>query len=276
MQKETWRYYNHAMIPATSPHEKVDEKVLRDKSFWKKHRKALFARYTTNFDCNEKTSWWYVIKDTSFDISMLKSKRRYEINKGNKNFNVIKINASEHIKELYEVTVQAYQSWPERYRPSVTYEEFQKSICKWQEKIVYGAYHKEKNCLCGYAMLTHYEDYIDFNILRVIPEYEKYAINAAIVYKIVMDNNEFINNGGYICDGSRSISHETMFQDYLEKYFEFRKAYCYLNIVYNPIVGFGVKVIYPIRGLLKYFDGISIIHKVNSVLKMEEIRYKKM
>lgn len=116
-----------------------------------------------------------------------------------------------------------------------------------------------------------YEDYIDFNILRVRPAYEKYAINAAIIYQIVIDNNEFMEKGGYICDGSRSIRHETAFQNYLEKYFGFRKAYCRLNIKYKPIIGVIIKVIYPVRKVLDKLDNIGIVHSINALLKMEEV-----
>lgn len=32
---EGWRYYNHAMIPITAPHEKVNMKPVLDGSIWK-------------------------------------------------------------------------------------------------------------------------------------------------------------------------------------------------------------------------------------------------
>ena len=271
MQRKTWKYYNHAMIPTTPPHMRADEEVLNDKSFWKKYKKVLFVRWTTDFDCKEKTNWWYVIKDSAFDISSIKSKRRYEINKGIRYFDVVKVNPKDFKRELYEITCEAYQSWSERDRPKISYEEYIKSINDWDDKIVYGAFHKEEKKICGYALLTMEKEYLDFNVLRVIPAYEKCAINAAIVNKIVLDNNDFMTNGGYICDGSRSINHETAFQEYLEKYFGFRKAYCRLHIEYNPMIKWFVKMVYPIRGLLKRMDDISVVHKINSVLKMEEI-----
>ena len=42
-----------------------------------------------------------------------------------------------------------------------------------------------------------------------------------------------IGKNFYICDGERNILHETSFQNYLEKYFGFRKAYCKLNLKYR-------------------------------------------
>ena len=78
-------------------------------------------------------------------------------------------------------------------------------------------------------------------------------------------------NGTIICDGARSINHETHFQDYLEKYFDFRKAYCKLHIEYNPKIKWSIPLLYSMRKMLLKFDGIGFVHQINAVLKMEEI-----
>ena len=52
------------------------------------------------------------------------------------------------------------------------------------------------------------------------------------------------------CDGARSFRHQTIFQDYLEKYFGFRKAYCRLHIKYKWYINIAVKLLYPLHGLL--------------------------
>ena len=83
--------------------------------------------------------------------------------------------------------------------------------------------------------------------------------------------DSFLKNGGYICDGARSINHETAFQEYLEKYFGFRKAYCKLHIAYNPKLKWVIRLLYPIRKLLMKFDEIGKAHQLNAVLRMEEI-----
>lgn len=80
-----------------------------------------------------------------------------------------------------------------------------------------------------------------------------------------------LSEGKYICDGARSINHDTQFQNYLEKYFLFRKAYCRLNIAYKPKIGGIVKFLYYFRKPLKAFDSVGIIHPINAILKMEEI-----
>ena len=267
----SWKCYNRALVSNCAPHELPNLEALKQKRVWSEKGKPLLARWIDNFDCGYETNWWYVIKDTPFDISALKAKRRYEINKGLKNFDVKRILASDYCEDIYNIRVKAFSAYPEKYRPTVDKNELIASLSDCSKNIVYGAFSKENGELCGYAYLTKQGKCLDYNVHKTNPEYEHLAINAAIVYGILEDNVEHLSNGGYICDGSRSISHETAFQDYLEKYFEFRKAYCHLHVKYKPGVNFIVKLLYPFRRILKKFDNMSKIHKINAVLLMENI-----
>lgn len=270
MSVNGWRYYNHAAIPSIPPHDKPDISVIEDGSIWKMEESPLLARWSTRFDCGYETNWWYVIKDTPFDICALKSKRRYVINKGKKCFDVCKIDAKEYKEALYAITIEAYKSYPKKYRPNVKHDDFISSIGNGNKDIIYGAFYRETKKLCGYALLKDEGSYMDLSVVKTIPEYERFQINAAIVCKILEDYQDFLS-GGYICDGSRNISHETSYQDYLEKYFGFRKAYCELHIVYNPKVKWLINLVYPFRKILFKIDKIRIVHQVNSILKMEEL-----
>lgn len=232
---------------------------------------TLLARWASDWDCDSETEWWYVIKDTPFDITALKSKRRYEINKGNKYFDVREINAGDYAEDLYQISKAAYSTYPASYRPDINHDSFIEYISKCEDYKQYGAFSIEDGSLCGYARLERNGNYIDFAVLKAYPDKEKLAINAAIVYKILIDHEEFIKTGGYICDGSRSIQHETAFQDYLEKYFQFRKAYCRLNIVYRPGFKWIILILFPLRGLIKRLGNISSMRKIYALLSMEEL-----
>lgn len=212
-----------------------------------------------------------MIKDTPFDINALKAKRRYEINKGNKNFCVEEMNPSEWVENIYDVAVAAYSTYPESYRPNVSHDLFVSDVKKWDFYKVYGAYSVEDKSLCGYACLRKTGSYIDFCVMKADPKKERLGVNAAIVYKILKDHDEFLMSGGYICDGARSVNHETAFQEYLEKYYCFRKAFCKLHITYNPKLKLAIKILYPFRKILFVGDKIGLIHQINSVLRMEEI-----
>ena len=231
--------------------------------------------WTTEFDCDHKTNWWYVIKDTPFDINSLKAKRRYEINKGSKNFAVKEIEPAKWCDQIFAVATAAYATYPEAYRPDISHDVFISKVEKWNFYKVYGAFSVSDGAFCGYACLIRNGMCIDFCMLKAIPSYEHLGLNAAIVNQILVDHEDFLNNGGYICDGARSIQHETAFQNYLEKYFEFRKAYCELHILYKPIIGFALKTIYPFRKLLYKINGWNIISKINALLQMEEINRMK-
>lgn len=270
-----WKYYNHAVIPACAPHEIPDLDVVNNNEVFRSNafeRKVFLARWSTEWDTCNKTEWWYLIKDTPFDISKLKSKRRYEINKGMKNFDVKIINSKTFCDEVYRVTVEAYKGWPEKYRPTVNKNDINKLIEFWKVSTVFGGFEKASGKLMAYAVLTEYENYIEFSILRAVPEAEKLGINAAMVAGILNNYSEKLNKGIYINDGARAIMHETAFQDYLEKYFGFRKAYCKLNIAYRGIVGIIVKCLYPFRNMISSKSSIGT--KIKAVLKMEEIRRK--
>lgn len=273
MSDDGWKLYLHAAVPDVPPHMEVNLGPIKDGSIWRRWGgDPLLVRWSTNWDCGYETKWWYIIKDDPFDIASLKSKRRYEINKGIRNFEVKEIDAGEHAEELYQITQAAYATYPVSYRPVIHRNDFMESVNSWRFYKVYGAFLKENDKLGGYACLLRNGEYIDFVTLKTIPERERLGVNAAIIYKILKDHEEFLKKGGYICDGSRSVQHETAFQDYLEKYFGFRKAYCKLNIEYRSVLRFFISVFYPMRGILKKLNKVTGIRKMNVLFKMEEIR----
>lgn len=270
MKIDGWKYYNHAAVPASPPHEQINKDPLENGLIWRLDGTPLLARWQSEWDCGHKTEWWYEIKDTPFDITTLKSKRRYEIKKGQKNFRVCLIDTKDCIDELFDVTVAAYSGWPEKYRPAITKEQFSRQVNQWTKDSVFAGYDISTGQMAGYAHLTDYGSHVDFSVLRTKPEAEHLAINAAIIAGILEHYKYRFNGMFYINDGSRAIRHETAFQDYLEKYFNFRKAYCRLNIKYRFGVGLIVKCIYPFRKYIK--DTTSIGSNLFGILRMEEIK----
>lgn len=269
MSLKDWKYYNHAAISSLEPHEVPDLSCVKDKSIWKVGGGTpLLARWTTDYDCGYETGWWYLIKDTPFETDSLKAKRRYEINKGKKNFLVKRINPSDYIEELYQVLICAYSSWPEKYRPNVQRRDFEKELVSWQEHLVYAGFDRNTNEMCGFAYLNQCPKHLAFSVLRVKPEMERDGINAAMVAGILEDNNNKIGKDFYICDGERSIRHETYFQDYLIKYFGFRKAYCKLHVIYRFPLNIAIAALFPLRHKIKNEGRAGSI--LSALLRMEE------
>ena len=137
-----WRYYEKALLPNIAPHLDVDITDIQSGAIWKSHegRRALLVRWTSEFDSVNQTEWWYCIKDTPFDINLLKSKRRYEINKGKRNFHVKIIDPVAYIDEIVQIQQNAWEEYPKYYRPIFNEAETRQSIRKWDDSIVFGAF----------------------------------------------------------------------------------------------------------------------------------------
>jgi len=269
-----WYLYQHAALPSTPPHEKVNILPIENGSIWKCFgwREPLLVRWTSDWDSKIETNWWYVIKDTPFELSLLKSKRRYEIKKGIKNFIVKQIDPQMHSEDIFRIAKKAFETYPISYRPEIEHDKFINSISKWKYDKVYGAFSVDDSLMYGYACLTYRGRCCDFQVLKTDPQKEKFGLNASLVYSLLTDHEQFIKNGGYICDGARNIVHETSFQDYLEKYFLFRKAYCKLNILYRTHIRFAIAFLYPFRTFISNFSSVTLMKKISAVLLMEEIR----
>ena len=256
---DNWKYYNHAVISALSPSEVPDLSPIMGGAIWNKpyDRSIMLARWTDCFDCNEETEWWYCIKDDVFDIGTLNAKKRYEINKGKKNFDIGIIDPMGRIDDLWNIQQKSFMAYPAKYRPKNTKEEFVNDILSWKDDIVFVAYLRETREICAYAMLTEHERWISFPVLKAKPEYEKLGVNAAVV--------------AGICDGERNILHETAFQSYLERYFGFRKAYCRLHIAYRPYVGHIIRLSRKIPKLVQSMSFVSGFSKLSAILRMDAI-----
>ena len=85
--KTKWRVYNRSIIPLAPPHIKVQESPLEIQKIVQKSN-VLFARWISNFDCNEQLNFWYVINDIAMDMSDYSRNTRNQIRKGLRNFEI--------------------------------------------------------------------------------------------------------------------------------------------------------------------------------------------
>lgn len=268
---ENWLVYNHAVIPTTMPDQLPDLRPIEDGSIWRiPEEKVFLARWTTDFDCAKVTNWWYEIKDVPFDIMELNSKHRNVVKKGLKNFTVRRIDPSEYAVEMFEVAELAFSVYPAKYRPVLNRDVYIADVRGWKDR-VYGAFSIETGELSGYSVVHENGRFLEQRIVKTKPQWEKQGVNAALVNGALTDCADRLADGGIYYIGERTIQHETNYPEYLERYFGFRKAYCRLHIRYNPKIEAAVRLLYPMRGLLRKLDGIGVIHKINGVLKMEEI-----
>lgn len=270
-----WKVYQHALVPSCFPHENEEflEGVAEIRNNLKLN-KCYFARYVTSFDCNEFTEWYFIVKDTPLDISLLKANRRAIITKGLRHFSVKIIDPFEYRSQLYCVLQESLEVYPAKYRVFISDEQFNQRLEDWKIRKLdcFGAFDKETGELGGYALAYEKKSYAEYLVVKTIPRFQKKQINAALAYHVC---NKYLNEDKVkiLYAGERNIRHETNYQEYLLKNFGFRLAYCKLNIVYRPWVGICVKVLFPLRKMVKKISSFSpLFYNISCVLRQEEIR----
>lgn len=226
------------------------------------------ARWTSDFDCERETGWWYEILDQPFDMASLKSKRRYVVRKGISNFDVRVVDPRDYSGEIANVALAAVATY--ECAANVT------DVDTWKRKAedwtgtVFGAFPKCGGPMAAWALVNDHGSYADFTSMKADPAQERLEVNAALVKGVVDHYAERLESDFYICDGERSVLHQTAFQNYLEKYFEFRKAYCTLNLRFRFPVSVIVACLRPFRKFIKR-EGSALQRQVWGVLLMDAI-----
>lgn len=270
----SWRLYDHYLKNSYPPYAQIDidknELVKEIKS-----KRALFARWTSDFDCGNETEWWYCLRDKPIDLSEFKSKVRNEINRGlsTTDYSLLKKeDLNVYAPQMFEVFTACIAEYPPKYRPTRTYKAFRRKVAA-----VAGGGHywlckdRETGVLCGYAECLFIGDAVNMTVVKVHPKFLKNRVNAGLAYTLC---HYYLNEQGkrFLYDGQRNIRHETNYQSFLCKQLGFRYAYCRLNVVYHPIMGFAVKFLYPFRKIIKKISNSNaFLYNLYIVLKQEEI-----
>jgi len=275
MDIKGWRYYNHAAIPTTAPHEAPDITPVNNGDIWKIEGKTpLLARWTTDFDCGHETNWWYVIREAPYSTEDVSSKERKSIRQAEKKCYVQKVSLKDHIQQLYNCYYAAFQNYENTGKYS-THEQFEAwCVAENDTYDCWAGYDVESDRMIGYMTVLDQDNYAEIVTAKFMPEFLNRQVSDALYHNVL---DFYLNKckKEYVCSGARSISHTTNTQQYKIRRFGYKKAYCNLHIVYNPKINMVIKILYPFRKLLCAFDKSSFIHKLNAVLQMEEIHRAK-
>ncbi len=265
------------VVPYGDPKNIIAVDKTLEKSLFGKYPKALLIRYTSDFDKYDESQWYYCIKDDAYSFETLKSKRKNVIRKALNNFDVLYVNPAEHVEEMQEIINDANKG----YQYQIAFQEYDvvknkcKALSSRPETKILGAFSKENGAMVGYLWIDFRGKCISMVEQHCIRAYEKKECNAALVNKLCeIFNSEYLECGYYICDGEKNILHETNFQQYLAKYFGFRKAYCRLNVVYRMPVNLGIKILYPLWKGLKLGEVKSqnrLVNSFNAIMQTEQI-----
>ena len=221
---------------------------------------GYFIRNSFDWDCQNETQFWYVIKDTFGGIEELPSKVRNQVRKSLRCYEVRMVSSDEMAHDGFELFNLSRKRFGDD-SLLVTREQWDKR-CYGAGQDLWLAYDRETGKAQALAFNRRYEDYCSYVTMGVNPDapgstYPMYGL----VYRM---NEYYLQEQGlkYVLDGARSVTEHSNIQPFLEEKFRFRKAYCHIRLFYKPLIGCAVNMLFPMRRWIKH-------PKIQAVLRQE-------
>lgn len=108
----SWLYSSLHGIPNKGSPQKPDGKFITSGSAWNNYPQAVCATRAADFDKSGSGAYFSVVKDSLFDSSKLKAKRRYEITKNCRCYDVSEVfHLTGILDELYRVYEESLTSY---------------------------------------------------------------------------------------------------------------------------------------------------------------------
>ncbi|MDA8085794.1 MAG: hypothetical protein M0Z75_03755 [Nitrospiraceae bacterium] len=259
-----WTLYHGALVPA-SPFPEYPEVDSGQADSLLKASGAWLIRYSTA-PCDYETSWWYVVC-SNHDPTDIRAKTRSEIKRGRRECIVHEVDPG----WLADNGYPCYCAAVARYRDLKPVAEgvFKKIILNTRDgPFCYWTVFHEGH-LAGYCQCIIEGMHVSTNVAKYDPLYLRHRSAYALIDTLIQ--TYVVGKGMTLCNGNRSIAHNTNYQDFLIK-LGFRKQFCRLNVVYNPLLKLAVDALYPIRSMLAGLPGLRIINRARALLFQEEIR----
>lgn len=228
---------------------------------------GYLLRNIYDWDCQQKTSFWFIIKDTYGGLEELSSKVRNQVRRSLKTYDIKMVDLNHFLQVAYPIYLSAMNG----YRVSgkvIDEQSFNRNI---QTKIAGGnidlwcVFEKDNQKAVAFSINTRYNDYCAYNTMKADPYYLKNSTYP--YYGLLYEMNRFYLEElklKYVSDGARSITEHSNIQPFLEEKFNFRKAYCHIQIEYKWWLKIVVFILYPFR---KWIPLINI----KALLNMEAI-----
>lgn len=216
-----------------------------------------------DFDCKEETSAWFVIKDSFGGMEEFSSNMRRKVRKSQSLFDVKRITNEYLAENGYEVFRTAELGYGIKEGAFESEEVWKRN--KLNTKLeLWGAICKENGRLVAYSENQVTGLSCNYRVLKADFPYRKLYVFYGLIYEM---NRYYLEERGlkYVNDGFRSLTEHSNIQPFLIENFKFRKAYCKANIVYKWWVGIAVRLLYPLRKIIR-------VAKLQALLRVEEIR----
>ena len=258
LYRKAWRYDG-------PPHE---EKRLQP-SEWKAllRQGGLLVRNTYDFDLPAETSFWYVIKDHYEPLEALKPRVRNKIRHALNFFDYRLIPYEPFEKNVYPILEDTFAHYKVKDRP-MNREVFAHYLKECQERHFdyWGIFKKGSEEMVGFCTVNNWGDCCEYGYSGIYAEYKSdgyypfYGLYHSLDYYYLAERGF-----RYVSDSARTITNHSEIQDFLIRIFQFRKAYCHLDVHYRGWMRLAVKLLYPFR---KHIT----IASIKAILNMETMR----
>lgn len=255
---QDYRCYKGAWIFARNPH--LEQRLSNEDKHSLFANGGLVIRNIFDFDSKCETSFWYVIKDSFGGMEELSAKMRNQVKRCFKTMKVEQITGDKLLTDGYDVFVSASENYKVKAIPP-SLEEFKLRIQNSLENEYWGCFDIESNKLVAFSMNSVTNECCEYRTMKALPEYQKLYAYYGLIYEMNRYYLEVLKLK-YVNDGSRSITNHSNIQPFLIDKFNFRKAYCQLEITYRWWLNMIIRCLYPFR---KYVS----IGQIKALLDME-------
>lgn len=221
---------------------------------------GLYVRNIYNWDKQEPSSFWYVIKDEFGGVEELPSKARNQVRKSLKTYNIKLVSFEEMLEQGYSLFNKSRERFGEKVL--ITMEQWKARLLRDNNSDYWIGYDMETGNPASFAINAVFEDYVDYSTMGISPEFPN---NTYPMYGLIYEMNRYYleeKKVPFVCDGARSITEHSNIQTVLEEKFKFRKAYCDIQVFYKSWLGMAVKMLYPFRRIIRN-------HKITALLNQE-------
>ena len=256
--RKAWRFEN-------APHLELQ---LHEKD-WKAllHEGGLMVRNTYDFDCQQETCFWFVIKDQYEGLKGLSSRVRNKIHHAFNYFEYRLIPFETLQEKGYQIIDETYADYPVHDR-EMNHDVFMEYLNDCQQKTFdyWGIFDKETQQMVGFCTVTLWDDCCEYGMTGILTKFKKggYYPYYGLYHHL---NEYYLEKQGfkYVSDSARTITEHSQIQDFLIQNFNFRKAYCQLAVYYKWWMKFAVKMLYPFRKIIP-------LQRVKAILNMEAMQ----
>lgn len=257
LYRKAWRYDG-------APHEEPRLNTPEWKALLKQG--GLLVRNTYDFDCQEPTLFWNLIKDHFGGLDELSGGTRNRVVKSLEQLDFKTINIDVIKEKGYPILKATFEDYATVDRP-MNEKVFQEYLqhCQSKDYEYWGIFDKQDGRFIGFCANRLWKEAAEYGVIGIDPSYKH---NGSFpYYGLFYSMNQYYlqtKQQRYVTDGSRSITEHSNIQPFLEEKFAFRKSYCKLEVHYRWWMYLTVKLLYPFRSIIT-------IPKVKAILNMESM-----